>query len=107
MALEIERKFLVNSDEWRKAEGIVFRQGYLSTHKERTVRVRVVDSHLEIGRLSVFGAPGPGGGVRLEGGYVRLVESDDVLVTNPGILVLETPFDSARGPDLAVGEPLL
>ena len=48
MALEIERKFLVNSDEWRKAEGVVFRQGYLSTHKERTVRVRVVDSHAKL-----------------------------------------------------------
>ena len=41
MALEIERKFLVTGDEWRKAEGTVLRQGYLSTHPERTVRVRV------------------------------------------------------------------
>ena len=41
MALEIERKFLVTGDEWRKAEGTVLRQGYLSTHPERTVRVRI------------------------------------------------------------------
>ncbi len=42
MAKEIERKFLLKSDGWRKgAKGILFRQGYLSTHKERTVRVRV------------------------------------------------------------------
>ena len=41
MALEIERKFLVTGDEWRNAEGVVMRQGYLSTHPERTVRVRV------------------------------------------------------------------
>ncbi len=40
MALEIERKFLVTGDEWRNAEGVVLRQGYLSTHPERTVRVR-------------------------------------------------------------------
>ena len=42
MAEEIERKFLVRSDAWRRAAtGTVFRQGYLSTVKERTVRVRV------------------------------------------------------------------
>ncbi len=41
MALEIERKFLVTGYEWRKAEGTVLRQGYLSTHPERTVRVRI------------------------------------------------------------------
>ncbi len=43
MAEEIERKFLVDGDEWRtlgRAE--VFRQGYLSTVKERTVRIRAV-----------------------------------------------------------------
>ena len=41
MALEVERKFLVTGDEWRKAEGTVQRQGYLSTQPERTVRVRI------------------------------------------------------------------
>lgn len=43
MAEEIERKFLVVGDGWRdSATGTVFRQGYLSTVKERTVRVRTV-----------------------------------------------------------------
>lgn len=42
MGLEIERKFLVTRDSWRAdAEaGAVFRQGYLTTSTERTVRVR-------------------------------------------------------------------
>jgi len=41
MAKEIERKFLITGDEWRKqAVGISYKQGYLSTEKERTVRVR-------------------------------------------------------------------
>jgi adenylate cyclase len=41
MAKEIERKFLVNGDSWRSlATGKRYRQGYLSTVKERTVRVR-------------------------------------------------------------------
>jgi len=40
---EIERKYLVRGDEWRQlAEGVRYRQGYLSTVKERTVRVRTV-----------------------------------------------------------------
>jgi CYTH domain-containing protein len=43
MAKEIERKYLLRSDEWRKlAEGTHYRQGYLSTVKERTVRVRTI-----------------------------------------------------------------
>lgn len=43
MAVEIERRFKVVGDGWRKlAEGVQYRQGYLSVEKERTVRVRVV-----------------------------------------------------------------
>jgi adenylate cyclase len=44
MAKEIERKFLVTGEAWRAlAEGKVYRQGYLSTVKERTVRIRTID----------------------------------------------------------------
>jgi len=44
MAKEIERKFLVKSDEWKTlAKGTLYRQGYLSTVKERVVRVRTID----------------------------------------------------------------
>jgi len=43
MAKEIERKFLVKDDTWRGQDvGKRYRQGYLSTVKERTVRVRTV-----------------------------------------------------------------
>ena len=53
MAQEIERKFLVTGDAWRKlAKGAVYRQGYLSTVQERTVRVRTVG---EKGYLTVKG----------------------------------------------------
>lgn len=42
MAKEIERKFLVANDDWRnKAEGETFKQGYLSTSAERSVRIRI------------------------------------------------------------------
>ena len=43
MAKEIERKFLVLGDGWKRGiTGVSYRQGYLSTVKERTVRVRTV-----------------------------------------------------------------
>jgi adenylate cyclase len=41
MATEIERKFLVTGADWKQsASGVVYRQGYLSSTKERVVRVR-------------------------------------------------------------------
>src|SRR6516164_9568904 len=44
MAKEIERKFLVKGDAWRAlAKGATYRQGYLNSAKERTVRVRIAD----------------------------------------------------------------
>ena len=43
MAVESERKFQVIGDAWKTgAAGVAYRQGYLSTIKERTVRVRTV-----------------------------------------------------------------
>ena len=41
MGREVERKFLVTGAGWKtNVSGVRFRQGYLSTVKERTVRVR-------------------------------------------------------------------
>lgn len=46
MAKEIERKFLVTSEDWRDSATAVqvMRQGYLSYEPERTVRIRATDS---------------------------------------------------------------
>lgn len=53
MAKEIERKFLVISDEYKAlGEGVLYRQGYLSRVKERIVRVRLVG---ERGFLTIKG----------------------------------------------------
>ncbi|MBN2050209.1 MAG: CYTH domain-containing protein [Spirochaetales bacterium] len=41
MAKERERKFLVTGDAWRQGEAVRYRQGYLNTDPERTVRVRI------------------------------------------------------------------
>lgn len=43
MAKEIEKKFLVKGKAWKAlAKGISYRQGYLNSIKERTVRVRTI-----------------------------------------------------------------
>ena len=49
MGIELERKFLVNSDEWRPAlRAHRFRQGYLATGPPVAVRVRVMDNQANI-----------------------------------------------------------
>lgn len=56
MGKEIERKFLVSGTKWKElAKGITYRQGYLSTVKERTVRVRTIgeNGYLTIKGISV------------------------------------------------------
>lgn len=53
MANEIERKFLVKGSDWRASgTGASSRQGYLSLHEERVVRVRIMG---EKGFLTVKG----------------------------------------------------
>lgn len=42
MALEIERKFLLKNDDWRKlASGKLYRQGYIKNDISSAVRVRI------------------------------------------------------------------
>lgn len=42
MGIEIERKFLLASDAWRGlGQSVLLRQGYLSSARERVVRVRI------------------------------------------------------------------
>ncbi|WP_028583950.1 CYTH domain-containing protein [Desulfogranum mediterraneum] len=54
MGIEIERKFLVSSEEWRQqGRGKVYCQGYIHASKERTVRVRLVGDQ---GYLTIKGA---------------------------------------------------
>lgn len=49
MGIEIERKFLVASDGWRRAgAGERFQQGYLSVEPERTVRVRLAGERAQL-----------------------------------------------------------
>lgn len=68
MGIEIERKFLVESDDWRShvERSVHMRQGYFRTGPESTVRVRLVDPLGESatseahGVLTIKGAPSNG-----------------------------------------------
>lgn len=47
MGLEIERKFLVNQEKWAvtaKPKGEFYRQGYMLTDPNKTIRVRATDT---------------------------------------------------------------
>jgi CYTH domain-containing protein len=47
MGIEIERKFLVNKEKWsriEKEEKSFFRQGYILSDPEKTIRVRLTDT---------------------------------------------------------------
>lgn len=76
MPQEIERKFLVKGESWRKpARGQRYRQGYLSTHPDRAVRVRVGG---EQAFLTIKGRTK--GATRLEFEYaILLAEANDML----------------------------
>ncbi len=45
MSVEIERRFLLKNDGWRRTASApqTLQQGYLSVEKERTIRVRIID----------------------------------------------------------------
>jgi len=47
VSVEIERKFLVRAERWAAckalAQGVLLRQGYLSSNPERIVRIRIED----------------------------------------------------------------
>jgi CYTH domain-containing protein len=61
---ETERKFLVTSTEWkRNSEGVLYRQGYLSTEPGRTVRVRLEGNR---GKLTIKGKKESGSGDEYE-----------------------------------------
>jgi CYTH domain-containing protein len=76
MKIEIERKFLLGSDAWRSgAAGVLYRQGYLCTDPERTVRVRLG------GGTAILAIKGAGDGIaRAEFEYpIPMAEAETLL----------------------------
>ncbi len=89
MAKEIERKFLLKDNAWREgAKGIVYRQGYLSTVKERTVRVRTDGNkaHLTVKGINI-------GPTRLEFEYeIPVEEANEMLALCERPLIEKTRY---------------
>jgi adenylate cyclase len=77
MPIEIEKKFLTCSDEWRRlGKGIPYSQGYIATDKDRSVRVRIAGTE---GFLTIKGPEE--GGSRLEFEYpIPLEDARELLV---------------------------
>jgi len=76
MGIEIEKKFLLAGTEWKqRATGTAYRQGYLNSVKERTVRVRTINDQ---GFLTIKGVSV--GATRLEYEYeIPLVDANALL----------------------------
>jgi adenylate cyclase len=76
MGIEIEKKFLLKGGEWKQlAVGIAYRQGYLNSVKERTVRVRTINDN---GFLTIKGVSV--GATRLEYEYEIPLEDAQALL---------------------------
>ena len=78
MTVEIERKFLVKGEGWRKlARKVSCRQGYLNSVRERTVRVRTIadKAYLTVKGLTT-------GATRAEYEYEIPVADADAMLTD-------------------------
>jgi len=88
MAIEIERKFLVEGNDWRNKPGTLFRQGYLNRDKERTVRVRIAgeQAYLTIKGISI-------GASRAEFEYeIPVTDAEQLLLLCDGPLIEKTRY---------------
>ncbi|GIU29980.1 CYTH domain-containing protein [Shewanella schlegeliana] len=87
MAQEIERKYLVNSDEFKQqtSRSVRITQGYLSSVPERTVRVRVKGNK---GFLTIKGIGNESGASRYEWeSEIPLQEAKELLeICEPGVI---------------------
>lgn len=95
--LEIERKFLVKSEDYKseafKRTRIV--QGFLNTHPERTVRVRIFGEH---GFLTIKGKSNESGLSRFEWEkQISLVEAEELMALCESGIIEKTRFEVSLG----------
>ncbi|MEB3280866.1 MAG: CYTH domain-containing protein [Lyngbya sp.] len=96
MGIEIERKFLVKDDRWRSlATGILYCQGYISSEKGRTVRVRIIGNQ---GYLTIKGPVASR--VRSEFEYVIPVEDAEEMLQT----LCERPFVEKKRHKISFGD---
>ncbi len=88
MGIEIERKFRVKEGTWRNVKGTRYRQGYLSSAKERNVRVRTLadKAYLTIKGIAI-------GASRMEFEYeIPLQDADELLAICEKPLIEKTRY---------------
>lgn len=96
MAKEIERKFLVAGGEWRKqvTRSMAFRQAYVASMEDRSVRVRIVDRRdatltVKIGASAL---------VRDEYEYaIPLEDAEELMQSAPGVVIEKTRHTVEHG----------
>lgn len=92
MAVEIERKFLVKNDSFKEdcfAEKTI-RQGYLSSHKNRTVRIRIIDKKAF---MTVKGNSSASGTTRFEWEKeIDVLEAEKLLLLCEPTIIEKTRF---------------
>jgi len=98
MTLEIERKFLVTSDNFIKLSQSQrnITQGFLNTHKERVVRIRLID---EKGFLTIKGVSSDDGSSRFE--WEKEISKNDakhlLKLCEPGVIEKTRYFHQYKG----------
>ncbi|MBF0158003.1 MAG: CYTH domain-containing protein [Magnetococcales bacterium] len=98
MKYEIERRFLMQNDNWRHlgVAGELFRQGFLSTVRERVVRVRVVG---ERATLTIKGIAQQQSFTRAEFEYTIPLDDGNYLLEQ----LCETPLIEKRRYTIPIG----
>ncbi len=96
MGIEIERKFLVKDDRWRSlGVGVLYCQGYISSEKERTVRVRLIGNQ---GYLTIKGPVSSR--VRSEFEYMIPVEDAEEMLQ----ILCDRPFIEKKRHKISLGD---
>jgi len=89
MAKEIERKFLVLNDDWRRSalSATAFRQAYIASMPDRSVRVRLMDGNRALLTLKV----GKSAMTRDEYEYeIPLADAEDMMTNAIGVVIEKT-----------------
>lgn len=97
MAVEIERKFLVTDFSFKEkaTSSYKIKQGFLNTHKDRTVRVRTTG---EKGYLTVKGKSTKNGLVRFEWETeIKISDAENLLLLCEDRIIEKTRFEVVVG----------
>ncbi|WP_439127818.1 CYTH domain-containing protein [Polaribacter sp.] len=97
MAVEIERKFLVKNDDFKKEEHQKkhIKQGYLNSNKNRTVRVRITENKAF---LTIKGKSNKTGTTRFEWEKeIQITEAEELLLLCESTIIEKNRYVIKKG----------